>query len=163
MGSNERKSTVISLTPTISASAAYAVGDQVGDLKELSNAMDDSSGTGEILSISVVDKSTQSMALDVLLFNDKPVVTSTDNISLNIADSEMASKFLGVVRVATSDYLTLAANTVATVKNVNVLVNAVKSSDNTTGRSLWAILRSAGTSTFGSTSDLVLKVGILQD
>lgn len=162
MGAGERKSKVITLTPTIST-GAYAVGDQLGDLQELSSAMDDSSGTGELLSISVHDKQAQSMALDVLLFNDLPTVSSTDNVSLDISDSEMASKCLGSVRVAAADYITLAASSMATVKNIKLQLNAVKSANNTTGRSLWAILRSAGTSTFGSTSDLVVKIGILQD
>lgn len=158
----EGKSKVISFTPTIDTSA-YADGDQLGDLKELAEAMDSSGDTGLVVSVVVVDKDKDSAALDVLFFNDKPTVSSSDNAALDIADSEMASKFLGSVRVAAADYIALNSSTVATVKNVNLVVKSEKSADNLDGKSLWCILRSAGTPTYTATSDLVVKIGLKQD
>ena len=157
----DSKSKVVTMTPVVDTSI-YASGDQLGSLVELTNAMDDSSGTGTIVSVAVLDKASQSSVLSVLIFKDKPVVTSSDNAALNISDAEMA-KCLGIVPVASADYVALSACSIATVRNVNLVVGATKSPDNLGGKSLWAILRSGGTPTYTSTSDLVLSIGIKQD
>lgn len=158
----EGKSKILTMTPVVDTSV-YASGDQLGSLVELQNAVDDSSGTGTVVSVAVLDKASQSASLSVLLFKDKPVVTSSDNGSLNISDAEMASKCLGLVPVASNDYVALNASSIATVRNVNLIVASSKSSDNLSGKSLWAILRSGGTPTYTSASDLVLSIGIKQD
>lgn len=163
MGSaSEGKSKVIVMTPTISTSI-YASGDQLGSLVELTNAMDDSSGTGTIVSVSVTDRASQSSTMQLLLFRDKPVVASTDNGALNIADDEMANKCVAMIPIPTASYVALSASSVVSVLNVQVIVDSVRSADNTTGKSLWAILRSGGTPTYTSTTDLVVKIGMKQD
>lgn len=158
----EGKSRNVSATPVIQA-AAYASGDQLGVLFELQNALDDSSGTGGILSLTVIDKAKQKAAIDLLLFSAKPAVASSDNAALDISDAEMADKFIGKVSVAASDYSDLANCSIASLTQVALLLNAVKDQNNLGGRSLWAILQCRGTPTYTSTSDLVLKVGIIQD
>lgn len=158
----EGKAKILTMTPTVDTSI-YASGDQLGSLVELSNAMDDSSGTGTIVSVSVHDKASQSATLQVLFFNDKPVVTSSDNAALNISDAEMASKFLGLVSVTNSNYVALSASSLVTAANQQILINSVKSADNPNGTSIWAILRSGGTPTYTSASDLVLRIGVRQD
>jgi hypothetical protein len=157
----EGKSKVVTMTPTIDTSA-YASGDQLGSLVELSNALDDSSGTGTIVSVAVLDKAAQSSALTLLLFKDKPTVASSDNAALNISDSEMA-KCLGIIPIAGTDYVALSANSIASVRNVNLVISSTKSDLNLNGTSLWAILRSGGSPTYGAASDLVLSIGIKQD
>lgn len=158
----ETKSRVIQSTPTISTSI-YASGDQLGSLMELTNAMDDSSGTGQVLSLSILDRSSQSSILQVLLFNDLPTVASSDNGALNIADAEMASKCVGHISVVAADYFALSASSMACVRNINLMVNSVNSVTNPTGKSLWAIIRCGGTPTYAGTTDLTLSFGIRQD
>ena len=158
----ESKVKVIVATPTVDT-AIYAANDRLGSIVELTNAMDNSSGTGTIMSIAVVDKASQSAAFDVMFFDDLPTVASADNAALSITDAEMAAKFVGAVRVAAADYIILAANHAATVKNVGLVVSAMKSETNSTGKSLFMLLRSAGTPTYTSTTDLVVTIGIKQD
>lgn len=160
----EGKSKLVTVTPVIQA-AAYADGDQLGSLFALVDALDDSSGTGGILSLSLVDKSKQKSALDILLFSGKPVVASADNAALDISDAEMAQKFIGKVHVSVSDYTDLANCSIACLTQVALLVNTVKDANNgnPSGRDIWCILMCRGTPTYVSTSDLVLKVGVIQD
>lgn len=158
----ETKSRVIQVTPTNDTSI-YASGDQLGSLMQLTNAMDDSSGTGKLLSLSIHDKSSQSSVLQVFLFNDLPTVASADNAALNISDAEMAAKCIGHVSVVAADYFALSASSMACVRNINLVLNSVRSVTNPTGRSIWAIIRSGGTPTYASTTDLVLSFGIHQD
>jgi hypothetical protein len=158
----EGKSKIITLTPVISTSI-YAAADQLGSLVEIQNAMDDSSGTGAILSVTILDKAAQSSIIDVLFFSSQPTVASSDNAALDITDAMMASYYLGHVRVQATDYIALAGCSVASIKQLGLLVQSLKDPNNLGGKSLWMILRSGGTPTYGSTSDLVIRVGILQD
>ena len=153
----ERKAKLISVTPTVDTSA-YASGDHLGDLQELVNALDDTSGTGTIVSVSVVDRDSQSAEIDVLFFSAQPTIASSDNDALDISDDEMSSKFLGAVKIESSNYISLANCSAGGVKNAGLLVSATGGS-----RSLWAQLRSGGSPTYGSPSNLTLKIGISQD
>jgi hypothetical protein len=160
----ERKAKVAALLSlTNSSSPAYAVGDQIDGLQQITNAVDASGDTATIQSVTIVDKDSVSSVLDILFFNDQPTVSSADNVSLNISDADMQEKFLGSVRIAAADYITTAANSVATVKNIGLVVNSVKSATNANGTSIWAILRSAGTPTWTGTQSLTLRIGIAQD
>ena len=158
----EGKSKIVTFTP-VTDTAIYASGDQIGAVLELAGAMDDSSGTGTIVSVVLVDKDKQAAVLELLLFNRLPTVTSVDQGALDVSDAEMAACFIGSVRIAASDYTATNVNSVASVKAVNLLINSVKGSTNPTGSSIWALLRSGGTPTYTSTSALVFQIGIKQD
>jgi hypothetical protein len=158
----ETKGRVVTVTPTVDT-AIYASGDRIGSIMEFTNALDDSSGTATIQSVTIVDKAAQSSILQILFFNDLPTVASADNAALNITDAEMAAKCIGHVSVVAADYFALSASSVACVRNINLLVTSVKSSTNTTGKSIWGVIRSGGTPTYTSTSDLVISVGLKQD
>lgn len=160
----EGKSKNVLVTPVIQA-AAYASGDQLGELFSLNDALDDSSGTGGILSLVVLDKAKQKAAIDVLLFSEKPTLVSSDNGALDISDAEMAQKFIGKISISTTDYADLANCSIACLTQVALLVNSVKDANNGNpdGKIVWGILQSRGTPTYTSTSDLVLRVGVIQD
>ena len=141
---------VVEVTPTVSSGAAYDAADQVGGLITLAGAVP-AAGDGAILrQISVVDKAKQKAALNVLLFDAEPTVASADNEAANVADTEMAGKCLGAVSIAAGDYVDLSASSVAT-KATTTPVKANGSA------SLYALLVTTGTPTYGSTSDLVLR------
>lgn len=156
----EGKSKIVSATPTLDTSA-YASGDRVGSVIEFALAMDDSSGTGTVVSLVILDKAAAGSALSLMLFNDLPVVASADNAAIDISDAEMV-KCIGVIPIATTDYVTTASNSVATVRNVNLEIGATKSADNSTGRSIYGVLKSGGSPTYAASS-LVLKLGVKQD
>lgn len=162
MSASDNKAVIVFATPTIDT-GIYASGDQLGSLVELTNALDDSSGTGTITSVSIVDKAKQASIIQLLFFRDKPVVTSVNNAALDISDAEMIDKCIGVVAFAAADYIALNVNSVATIRDVGLVISSRKSADNLNGTSLWVIARSGGTPTYTSTSDLVISIGIKQD
>jgi hypothetical protein len=154
------KSKVVSATPTLDTNV-YASGDRVGSVMTFSNAMDDSSGTGVVVSVVILDKAAQSSVLSLLLFNDLPTVASADNAAIDISDTEM-EKCVGVIPIAAADYVATASNTVATIRNVNLLLNSAKSSSSLEGKNLYGVLRSGGSPTYAASS-LVVKLCIKQD
>lgn len=156
MTAMDGKARLVKVTPTISA-AAYADDDQLGNVLTFSNALDSSSDTGAVLSFQVVDKAKQKAAFDLLLFNSLPTVTSTDNNPLDIADSEMADKFIGRISVAATDYRDTVSNSDATVLGIGLLLQGLLTEH------IYGVLQCQGSPTYTSTSDLVIKLGILQD
>ena len=140
----------IVLTPTVDTSA-YSSGDQIGTLQTITGP---TSGTGSgtrIEKLVIVDKAKQKAAMKIFLFDASPTVASADNDPADISDAEMASKAIGVISVAASDYADLSANSTATV-NPNLVVKPTAGTN-----ALYALMVSAGTPTYGA-SDLVLKL-----
>lgn len=134
----------------------YADHDQVGTVLTLADAFPGGCPKrGMIESVSVVDKSSQKSALTLHFFDASPTVASSDNAALNISDAELADKYLGKVEIAAGDYQDLSAAAVATVKALGLIVKS-------TTTALYCQVESGGTPTYGSTSDLVLKVGLVR-
>ncbi len=152
----EGKSIVVSVTPTLDTNI-YASGDQLCTANVLTAALDNTKGTGAILSVIVLDKQKRNAAMEILFFNSEPTIASAVNAALDISDSEMAAKFLGKVSVAGADYIDLLGCSVCAKVNVGILLQGVAGS-----RDLYMVLQSKGTPTYAA-SDLVIKVGILQD
>jgi len=100
--------------------------------------------------VAVFDKSAQSPALTVFLFNASPTLTSTNGQAISIADAEMA-KCVGHFTVASGNWETVAAGSMACVKPVLYLHSA------TVGGTLYAVAKVTGTPTFTSTSDLIFQ------
>lgn len=139
---------IAEVTPTISTSA-YAADDQVGAVQTLNV----DPGVRRLVSITVIDKAKQKAELEFLLFKELPTVASADNAACNVADAEIAAKCIGVVTLAATDYTDLSAGAVGTVQ-CDVVVQ-------TTGSKLYALAKTTGTPTYVSTSDLVVKYGLL--
>ena len=157
MATFEGKARVFTITPVI-VPAAYASNDQIGVLLEIPEAVDADGDTATVLSLVVIDKASQSSKLDILLFSDEPTVASADNAAVNISDAEMAAKYLGRVGVEAADYVATAGSTDATKSGIGLLVQAAKGK-----RSIYALVQSKGTPTYASASDLVIKLGFVQD
>lgn len=134
------------VTPTITTSA-YSANDQVGGIQVLSFG----EGVKCIKSVTVVDAGKQSAALKILLFEELPVVASSDNAAANIVDAEVTAKCFGSISIAAADYIALAASSVATV--------AVDIAAQSRGGKIWAVALTTGTPTYASISDLTFKYG----
>lgn len=147
--------TNIRITPTIST-GAYTAGDNVGGKMSLTPvAMEPRTGT--IMSVTVADLAKQSAAIDILLFDSDPSATTfTDNAALDVADADLL-KAIGVIRVAANDYVGLADNSVACVKDINL---PFKLSGTDT---LYATMVTSGTPTYAAATDLTLTFGIQMD
>lgn len=152
------KARLVTVTQATDANNAYADLDQIGPAIELPLAMDSHGDHGVLESVTVVDKSKQKSGLYLHFFDSEPTIASTDNAALNIADAEVAGKYLGMVVVAAGDYAELSASAVASIKNVQLFLKAVSTSN-----SLWLVVESHGAPTYTGAVDLMIRVGIRQD
>lgn len=148
---------VISVAPVVDTSI-YAAGDQLGSLLTLSNAVALEGGNSILRSVSVIDKDKEKAVIDILFFSADPTLVSADNAALNISDANMALYFLGKVSVASADYTDLSASSVASLNNLNLILQSAATS--TTIYAAMKIL--SGTPTFTATGDLQIKFGIEQ-
>ena len=139
-----------SATPVIQA-AAYAAGDAVGGKMafEVARAM---GALVRITDIVVLDKGDQSAALNLVLF-DRDFTATADNDPFDPSDADMAN-IVAVLKVAGSDYVSFVDNAVAT-KELNTMCRPV-------GNTLYGQLVSGGTPTYASTSDLTIKLAVVQ-
>lgn len=156
---------IVTFAPTCDTSI-YASGDQIGSATaiEIANVTENSSGGSRALSLTVIDKARQNAALDVLFFSQSPTVASSDNGALNITDAEMASKCIGIVSVESSDYKDLLNSSVATLRGIDLILQASKSStadQMTRAKSVYAMVCSRGAPTYASSSDLQFKLGVI--
>jgi hypothetical protein len=166
-------SVVITRQPTISsASTAYAAGDMVGAAQTLPcghGATSDyadgtvrSVGSGRnrapvyLQSVQIVEQSTQQAGLDILFFSVLPTTTA-DNAAADISDATMSDYCIGAVRIASTDYMTLASNCVASKVGIGLLLEPV------TSGTVWAVpvIRSATTYTLAS--GLVFNYGFSRE
>lgn len=142
------------VTPVISTSI-YASNDAIGgrldfDLLTCNN-------TGIVYSLVITDKAKQASAMELHLFN-YPFTATADNAVYSPDDTEVANYCVGIIPISTTDWLTNANSSIATIKGIALAVSG------TEGVSyLYAQLVSKGTPTYTSTSDLTLKITVLQD
>lgn len=147
---------IFTVTPTLDTSA-YASGDRLGSIVRLADMFGPSQGAAKLSSLVVLDKATQSQSLDLILFSQLPTIASADNAAIDISDTE-AEKIVGEVSVITTDYKATASNSTATIKGIDLLVQAVQSNANERGRDLWFLLVCrSGTPTYAANS-LVLQL-----
>lgn len=144
---------VIEVTPTLSTDS-YVAGDQLGHLQHLYRAGHQNAEALILDSLTMIDKSAQSAALDVLFFKSFPVIVSSDNQPFQISDNELAAKCTGVVSIASTDYKSLGDNSIATIRAIGLVLRAEKDSI------IYALaIARAGVTFYGST-DLTFKYGM---
>jgi hypothetical protein len=154
---NHIPSTVVEVTPTVTASSSYAPGKQLGALMKLTNAVLNTKGSGVIQSITVIDKSKQKAAIDLYFFSDLPAgVTTTDGQTADVPVAEMLRACQGVIRV--SDYMELTSSSVCSVSGIGLFMKGV----NKLSTDFYMLAVSQGTPYFASTDALTIKVGIEQ-
>jgi hypothetical protein len=130
----------------------YSSGDCVGGVIEL-DAGEPSSKDGDLLHmLTVIDKSNQKAALVLVLFDRNPVgATTADNGAF--AWGTEIDHVVGVVAVASADYVTLDSKAVATISSVGCKFRG-------NGNSCYAVLVTSGTPTYAA-SALTLKFGLV--
>lgn len=147
------KTDVVEATPTISTSA-YTAGDQVGGKITLAGAVDPSVFSGVIASVEILDRDSEEVDIDVVFF-DTDFTASSDNAAFDPSDTDLLNV---VCYVTVADYSTFSDNSVGLARNVNCPFKLTAPN-----QSLYAALVTRGTPTYTATSDLTLRVGILQD
>lgn len=133
--------------------AAYAAGDVLAECQEIANAFAVNGGSMALHSLVVIDKDDVGVAIDLLFF-DTVVVLGTENGLPSISDAD-ATRFLGLVSVAATDFIDVGGAKLATIKGIGLALKAAGGS-----RSLFvaAIVRGAATYT---AAGLLLRLGFI--
>lgn len=137
------------ITPTVDTNI-YASGDLIGAKNTI--AINVASGfKAKLLEVEVVDQAKQSAALDLMFFKADPSNTTfTDNAALDVADADLLTH-CGTINIPAANYAALADNSVATVRDVNLGLEA-------NGTSLYMAIISRGTPTFAAATDLQITL-----
>lgn len=131
---------------------AYSLGDNIGGLLTLTNAVLLSAGGGIIQNVGIYDAAAQSAAIDVVFFVANPSSTTfTDNGALTVNAADGPS-IVGIAHV--TDWSTFAASSFGQALNLGI------NFDLSIGTSLYVALISRGTPTY-ATNSLTLNVEIL--
>ena len=141
--------------PTITA-GAYSANDAVGGLMTFNAAAYKTFGSGVIQTITIVDDAAQNAEMELHLF-DQTFTATGDNDAFDPSDADLEN-YLGYILVTTADYKSFTDNSAASVSNVGLAFNLVS-----TGVNLFGQLVTRGTPTYVATSDLTVKLAILQD
>lgn len=144
---------VISVTPTVLNADALDAGDVAFDSAEVAGAVRVSAGKSLLQSLVVIDRDDQKAQLR-LVFLGANTSLGTKDSAPDIDDTE-ALDVLGTIEVAAADYIDLGANSVATIRNIGLLLKP------TTGTSVWVAAFTSGTPTY-TTGGLRLKLGLIQ-
>ncbi len=144
----------IAVSPTITASSAYAAGQCLGPLMSFANAARQSGGSLLVASLNIVDADKQNAPLDLVLFGAAPTST-TDKTTFAPSKADL-QKVVGVVPLG-GYYSTFSTNSVASVPNVNLecILNATST--------LTGQLVCRGTPTYTTTSSIVVTICVVQD
>lgn len=143
-------------TPVVTASSAYSANNCVGTLFELPGAVLEGGSMVKVQSIFGISLSKADPALVLLLFGSKPTGTFTDKTACNPSAADLA--LLQAKIAFGSAWLDFANNSASSDKDIDVLAQVTASAN--FKQSLWGLLVTTGTPTFGSVADLTVKIGL---
>ena len=135
----------------------YASGDLIADTQQLDAFFNKTDGRGVVNSITIIDQDNQGAAI-YIMFHSTTTSMGSENSAPNISDANLAAGLLGIVAVATTDYVTVSGAKVACIKNIGLPVKAVSGTDDL----YVSVLNSTGTPTY-TASGLNLTIGALLD
>lgn len=148
------KTVVVEAAPACDT-AAYAAGELIGGKLTLSFATASSVFTGIISNVTIIDKDKEAADLDVVFFDTDPSSTTfTDQAAFDPADADLLN-IICTVSVTTD--VAFSDNGISYANNVNCPFITPSST------TIYAAIVSRGTPTYTTSSDLLLRVGILQD
>jgi len=152
--SQSGKSAVITVTQTVAASA-HSAGDAVGGLITLSDAVRSSALSGIIQSVSVTDKAGNAGSYDIVFFTANPTATTvTDDAAFTLNDADI-TKVICMAPISTVS--TFADNGVTNTTGVGCPFEVAS------GTTIYAALINRSAATYASTSDVSVRVSIMQD
>lgn len=139
------------------SAGAYADHDQIGTgVQTITDVFDGNSKKAEIKSVSLHDPAlTTGVALTLHFFRTAPTNATADNAQLNIADAELAAKWIGKVEIPAANYQSVVTGQVATVNDIGLIVDS-------TTKDLYVLVESAGTPTYGAAVALTFSIGLIR-
>lgn len=153
-----------SATPTIDT-AIYASGDRVGTVMTFSDMATAPEKGGKIVGCRIYDAATQKSALNLWLFHQTPTVASADNAALDITDANLVlADPIGFIAIAAADYVDTASNAVAFkyLADPGLPFVAGAQAGAGGGGTVYGLLESGGTPTYGSASALTVVLVVEQ-
>lgn len=135
--------------------SAYADGDVLAATQEITDAVRVAAGTAVWHSLIVLDKDDQGEALDIVLLRTN-VSIGTENAAVSVSDAD-ADEILGIVEIASGDWVDLINSQHITKGNLGIDVDAAAAAT-----SLFVAAISRGTGTY-TASGITLKLGFLRD
>jgi hypothetical protein len=156
---DKRPRKILSITPAAASFATpYSSGDVIGGTNTITAAVLDPKGVSRLESVVVLDKANQKAALDLVFFNAAPAASfGADNAAYGLNDSDL-DKCIGRISVATGDYASSGTNNAeATLKNIGLILDAIAGST-----SVYMVVVARGAVTYGSATDLIIKLGLEQ-
>lgn len=140
------------VVPVITA-AAYSANNQVGGIQTLAGVGVRPGRNVSLLTVSVTDKAKQNAALVLYFFNDLPVVASSDKTAISITAAVMDANCVGIVTLPAVNYNDTGTASVGVVSGSSLELN-MSPNDATNIGSLYVVVKTTGTPTYASTSDL---------
>jgi hypothetical protein len=157
-----QQTVMVSVTPNIETSA-YATGDVIGELMEFEGALREVRGSGHLSGAIISNKAAQAVDLELWVFFKEPEnSTLTDNSAIAVSDDDIANGVM-ILSFGSATRFTSANNIIHYLGNQLHPVFGRIGDRNSTSSSLWAVLVSRGSPTFGSAADLTVTLGIAQD
>ncbi len=154
-------SDIITITPALASFATpYSSADVLGAVNTVTNAVSFKKGTAILESVVAIDLANQKSAIDLLFFDTLPATTvGDDNAALALVDAD-ARGLLGRVSIAAADWVTAtgSGNAEVTYKAIGLLVKALAGTQD-----IYMLAVSRGTPTYGTATDLIIRLGFLQD
>jgi uncharacterized protein YjbI with pentapeptide repeats len=149
-------SNVYEVTPSTDT-VAYASGDLIADTQQMDGFFRSANGTGVINNITITDEEAQNVKF-YIYFMKTTTSFGTENSAPNISDANLSAGLIGFVTVETTDWVTLSGCSVACLKNIGLVVEAVSGTDDL----YFAIVNATGTPDWDADS-LKLKIGTILD
>ncbi len=144
-----------SAAPTVTAASAYAIGNEVGGLLTFTNVVNAGPLSGVLQSIEVMAKSVQTTGLKLYLFSTNPTNSTWTDKSAPAINAADIPFLMGEYSLVTPDS-GLGTHTVWNLDGIGKAFVAA-------AMTIYGVLVCTGTPTWGSTSDVTVKLGVLKD
>lgn len=143
------------VTPVVQV-AAYATGNLIGGKISFSTAMREDGATGILQSVTLCSKSALAVDVDLILFDSDPVGTTfTERSAIAVATTD-AAKVLAAITLSTR--VTIGTPVVASRSSLNIPLKCGSAS-----RIIYGAMIARGAFTPASTTDLTIRLGVVQD
>lgn len=150
----------LNVLPTVTATT-YATGKVIGGIQTIPGAFLHSGSISNLISLALLDNSNSKQAIDVLFF-DSLVSPGADTATFSITAAE-SKHWLGGISILTTDYISNgSATAIATKLLTGLMLKAAAGVSNVVSKTLYMVLVSRGSVVLATTSDIQVKLGLIQ-
>lgn len=134
----------------VTAADAMDAGDVVTATVELEGCVRDGLRPAILDQVMIIDKADQTAAAMTLFILNADVEVGAIDAAPDITDAEVEAALVAIIPIASTDFIDVGGAKVACIRNLGAICKAVDGST-----SLYASLASAGTPTYGATSNVL--------